>query len=277
MLTLILENNKIANIIYLYMTDKFSSLLFNIKLDSNNITIKFKKSNSSFENIAINLTDLIIHFYEKNILKKILKRNYFYFSNEEQKEILEICSSIINDDDSRHKRDLIYLSILDYIKENNLIDLDGFVQFRLKDYLEVLDYLVDLAVNNFIISREYMKFINLLKDYISSSPAKIDVVHLVYLNNESILLDKSRNLIPIDEDILDAKYLSDITFSSNDYSLNTLLNLLPNKLFVHVLDSEDEFISTIKEIFGERVSICNDCEICNFYKNTSNFVHSAKK
>ena len=277
MLTLILENNKIANIIYLYMTDKFSSSLFNIKLDSNNITIKFKKSNSSFENIAINLTDFIIHFYEKNILKKILKRNYFYFSNEEQKEILEICSSIINDDDSRHKRDLIYLSILDYIKENNLIDLDGFVQFRLKDYLEVLDYLVDLAVNNFIISREYMKFINLLKDYISSSPAKIDVVHLVYLNNESILLDKSRNLIPIDEDILDAKYLSDITFSSNDYSLNTLLNLLPNKLFVHVLDSEDEFISTIKEIFGERVPICNDCEICNFYKNTSNLVHSAKK
>ena len=37
------------------------------------------------------------------------------------------------------------------------MNLTGFVQFRLKDYLEILDYLVDLSVNNFIINREYLK------------------------------------------------------------------------------------------------------------------------
>ena len=53
--------------------------------------------------------------------------------------------------------------------------LSGFINFRLKDYIEVLEYLVDLSVNNFIINREYDKFISLLRDYINSEPSKIDV------------------------------------------------------------------------------------------------------
>ncbi len=33
------------------------------------------------------------------------------------------------------------------------------------------------------------------------------------------------------DSILNAKYLSDITFSSNDFALNSLLSLLPEKLY----------------------------------------------
>ena len=72
----------------------------------------------------------------------------------------------------------------------------------------------------------------------------------------------------------DAKYLSDISFSSNDYSLNTLLNILPQKLYIHVLDKTDEFIDTIQKIFKSRAVLCFNCDICNLYKNTSQLVHS---
>ena len=146
--------------------------------------------------------------------------------------------------------------------------LEGFIIFRLKDYLEVLDYLVDLSVNSFIINREYNKFIVLLKDYINNEPSKIDILHLVYLNQEAILLDKNKTIIPVNDNILDAKYLSDITFSNNDYILNTILNLVPNKLYVHILNEEDEFLTTLKKIFQKRIKICYNCEICNFYRDT---------
>ena len=65
-----------------------------------------------------------------------------------------------------------------------------------------------------------------------------------------------------------AKYLSDISFSSNDYMLNSLLTLLPRKIYIHLIDNcIDEFINTLNLIFEKRISICTNCNICNFYKN----------
>lgn len=274
MFTLVLENSKITNLMHSYILENFNLTDINIKKYPDKLVFDLINNDKLYESFSLSFTNLIIHFYEAKIIQKILRKNYFYFSQEEQLQILDICNSILNDEESNHKKDLIFLSVFDYIKNNSYMDLIGFIQFRLKDYLEILDYLVDLAVNNFIINREYLKFIELLQEYISTSTSKIDVVHLIYLNKESILLDEEKNLIPVDEQILDAKYLSDISFSTNDYSLNTLLNLLPKKLYIHVLDIEDEFINTLQKIFKNRIVFCYNCEICNFYKSTSNFVHS---
>ncbi len=274
MFTLTLENSKTADSIYSYIKENFNLNNISIKKHSEELKFKFSNNQDLYATFSHSFTELIIHFYEEKLLKNILRRNYFYFSNAEQLEILDICHSMLNDEESHHKNDLIFLSIFDYIQNNSSMNLDGFVQFRLKDYLEILDYLVDLAVNNFIINREYLRFIDLLQDYISSSKSKIDIAHLIYLGAESVLLDDSNNLIPIDEHIFDAKYLSDISFSTNDYVLNTLLNLLPQKLYIHILEQEDEFISTLKKIFKNRIIICYDCEMCNFYKTTTNFINS---
>ena len=94
-----------------------------------------------------------------------------------------------------------------------------------------------------------------------------ETVHLIYSSSESILLDTNQNLIIGTDDIFKAKYLSDISFSSNDYALNTLLNLLPKKIYIHLADNQiDEFINTIKLIFENRVHLCTRCNICESYK-----------
>ena len=276
MFTLKLENSKIANSMYSYILEHFDLTDIEVKQYSEKLVFKFDNNDKLYKSFSLSFTNLIIHFFEKKTIQKILRKNYFYFSDEEQFQILSICDSILNDEEANHKNDLIFLAVFDYIKNNSFMNLVGFLQFRLKDYLEILDYLVDLAVNNFIINREYTKFIELLQEYITSSSPKIDIIHLIYLNQESILLDESKNLIPIDDQIMDAKYLSDISFSTNDYSLNTLLNLLPEKLYIHILDEEDEFINTLEKIFKSRIVFCYDCEICNFYKTTTSLVHSDK-
>lgn len=277
MFTLALENTKMADSVYSYILENFNLNNISVKKHSEELEFNFNNNNNNqnlYTSFSLSFTDLIIHFYEENILRNILEKNYFYFSHDEQLEILDICYIMLHDEDSHHKKDLIFLSVFDYIQNNSFMNLKGFIQFRLKDYIEILDYLVDLAVNNFIINREYLRFIDLLQDYICSSDSKIDIAHLIYLGTESVLLDDSNNLIPIDEHIFDAKYLSDISFSTNDFVLNTLLNLLPKKLYIHILDKEDEFIYTLEKIFKNRIVICFDCEMCNFYKTTTNFVHS---
>ena len=89
---------------------------------------------------------------------------------------------------------------------------------------------------------------------------------MVYVNGESILLDKDKNLIKLNNNINTVQYLWDISFSSNDIALNTLLSILPSKIEVHIIDKEDEFINTLKLIFEDRIRICNDCNICRTYR-----------
>lgn len=238
-----------------------------------NIIIHYSGNNlSQFYNYLCDvLLDTIINFYEIYKLKELININYFYFSDFEKQSILNNCNELLNSDSSKREdcNQLIYVELLKYVIENKSIYLDGFVNFRLYKYISLLDEIVDLSVNNFIIEREYNEFINLLKIYINSKESNFDLIHLIYMNNESILIDDNKNIISVDENILNAAYLSDISFSSNDFTLNTLLSILPQKIIIHIIDCEDEFINTLKLIFGNRISICSDCSICSIYKTLS--------
>ena len=154
------------------------------------------------------------------------------------------------------RQTIIYDAFYNYLLENNKIILDGFINFRLKKYLDFLNCIIDDAVNYFIVEREYWEFISLLKVYINSEAPSMEKVHLIYNNSESVLLDENNNAININKDVFNTKYLSDITFSSNDYTLNTLLNIVPKKIYIHLSDGiYDEFINTLQLVFEDRVVI----------------------
>lgn len=216
------------------------------------------------------LSFLITDEFEDILMKRILDKNYFYFDALERNKILKDCYAILSDEYYAwfdKKFDALYNSVYSFISNHKTLILDGFINFRLQTYISILDDIISEAVNNYIIEKEYMEFISLLKLYINSQKNNSNIIHLIYKTSESILLDENKNLILNSEEIFNAKYLSDISFSSNDYTLNTLLNLLPKKIYIHLIDNQiDEFINTLQLIFENRVSICLNCEICNLYR-----------
>lgn len=236
-----------------------------------NITIHYRgNNNNKFYNFLTELIgEVVIEFYEKKILKQLINYNYFYFDEYEKNKILENCMQLIEPEMYNTKL-LDNKNIKEYVKENKAMILDGFVYFRLRAYLEYLDEVVDSGVNQFVIEKEYREFISLLRVYVESKVPEYNLLHLIYINGESILLDEKRNIVSVSENIYNAKYLSDISFSSNDFALNTLLCLLPRRIEIHLIDDEDEFINTLKLIFEGRVTICKDCDICKTYKILNN-------
>lgn len=217
------------------------------------------------------LACLVIDELEESFIKKLILKNYFYFDFNERKHIVEMCFDIFTDDFNLYfdkKYNCLINDFESYLKNNKSIILDGFLNFRIKDYMSILEEVVDEAVNNFVIEKEYLEFISLLKMYVNSQKSTCDIVHLIYTNESSILLDKDKNIINVSDDVFKAKYLSDISFSSNDYALNSLLTLIPKKIYIHLIDNcIDEFIHTLSLIFESRVEICTDCDICKIYKN----------
>ncbi len=216
------------------------------------------------------LSFIIIDEFEDIFMKRIIDKNYFYFDAIEKNKILKNCYNILSDEYYTwfdKKFNTVYDSIYSFISDNKVLVLDGFLNFRLQTYTSILDDIVSESVNTYIIEKEYMEFISLLKLYINSQKNNHNIVHLIYNISESILLDENKNLILNSDEIFNAKYLSDISFSSNDYTLNSLLNLLPQKIYIHLIDNQtDEFINTLQLIFENRVSICLNCEICNLYR-----------
>lgn len=236
-----------------------------------NITIHYRgNNNNKFYNFLTELIgEVVIEFYEEKILKQLINYNYFYFDEYEKNKILENCMQLIEPEMYNTKL-LDNKNIKEYVKENKAMILDGFVYFRLRAYLEYLDEVVDSGVNQFVIEKEYREFISLLRVYVESKVPEYNLLHLIYINGESILLDEKRNIVSVSENIYNAKYLSDISFSSNDFALNTLLCLLPRRIEIHLIDDEDEFINTLMLIFEGRVTICKDCDICKTYKILNN-------
>ena len=266
------NNNIIVN--YLLESIKSSNLenvyLSNLKFKFyKNIIIHYKgnKIHLFYKVLSEIITNTILFFYEQNIIKKMLNTNYFYFSAIEKHSIFKICIETLNSNSetSLERKDSLYLSVYNYISSNKCMLLDGFVTFRIKEYIKTLDSIIDLSVNKFVVDKEYHEFIDLLKLYVNSKSSSNEEVHLIYKNKESILLDKDKNLINLEDNIFEIKYLSDITFSSNDFALSSLLSLLPKKIIIHIIDTEDEFINTLKLIFDKRIYICTDCKICKMY------------
>ncbi len=268
------NNNKIIeyllkNISELNIEDVYySSNKFKIY---NNIIIHYlgKDSTLFYNKLSNIITNCIINFYEEKIINHILNYNYFYFDFYEKCQITKECVQLLDikeTSDFTYRKECILNNVFEYIMEHNSMILSGFVNFRLQNYIKCIDSAVDIAVNKFILEKEYKEFIELLKLYIKSKEPNISSIHLIYMNEDSILLDENKNILAISQDVFNAKYLSDISFSSNDYILNTLLDLIPKEINIHLIQEDDEFIKTLKLIFENRIHICNDCDICKTYR-----------
>ena len=239
-----------------------------------NIIIHYKDiNNTTFINSISNiLTKSTILFYEDNLITDSIYLNYFYFNKLEIKSIIENTQKLLKEYDVINtKYDLINNSIFKHLLNHHSLYFKSFIDFRLKEYKDLIDKKIDLAVNQFLIDKEYIEFVNILRLYINSesSSSNLEHLHLIYKNKDSIIIDDNKNIVSCNDNITKAKYISDITFSSNDLALNTLLNLLPNKITIHLVNGfQDEFIETLKLIFQNKITICEDCDICNMYRYT---------
>lgn len=281
MVTLCIQTNNtnFINFIEKEFVKSSESKYFKYSIDSKNsiksIDVYYnlnKNYESFYDLLAKILSSLVVKYFQFNIIKNIIDIDYFYFSEYEKKIIIDeyklINQNIDKNDKKNLKIDLIFNYIKEFIKNNNVINLEGFVNFRLYNYRSYLESQIEKAVNQYVIDKEYLKFVDLLRDYVDSKIPENNVVNLIYINSNGILLSENEEVINLKKFEKSNVYMSDISFSNNDFVLNTLIELLPARINLHLLSLEDQFIKTIKLIFGSRVHCCiKNCKICEDFKN----------
>jgi putative sporulation protein YtxC len=230
-----------------------------------NLTTIFK------EYIANALSDVIINDLEEELLMKILKSNYRDFSDQQREEILEIAMDRLNFLISKEENDIIskiqrknriLLEILNYLEETNEITLEGFIRFRLKDYLTELEVAIDRAVEDFVVEKEYEEFINLLKYFIDNQEAKNRLIHVVKINNGHFkLLDQNEKVVEntyLDEHILN---MVDCELDYEDLLISALITAAPEEIILHFKEPIS-LLKTLHNVFTDKISICLGCKHC---------------
>ena len=116
--------------------DEKEYLLNKLKTDNLNIEIK----NDDELNFLLEvLAKYIIEEKEIKIIDKILSREYFYFTKSEKKMIEDKCIQILKSENIKEnsKKELLKLLLLEYINENQELNIKGFITFRIKSYRKI--------------------------------------------------------------------------------------------------------------------------------------------
>lgn len=219
------------------------------------------------------LADYIISKYEEKLLSRVINTNYCYFNALEKKSIIVRTRKLLEDEGLQYKcnifqikrKNLISKKLNEYLRNNNELIIEGFVNFRLNEYFRYLEDAVDRSVDEYMVEKEYKEFILLLRYFVDVQEPKYDVVNIFpIINNRYILFDNKNNEITSEctKEFLDELNQGDI--NDDDLLVSTLITIAPKKIVVHSVNrfNNKGLLETIKNVFCGKYDICNNCTDC---------------
>lgn len=223
------------------------------------------------------LSEYILKYYEEKLLTRIINMNYCYFSAPEKKQILRFALSHLKTNDAvdkyeispENRKEIILKKIVEYLNTTHEIILDGFVNFRIKEYIQELEDVVDRSVDNFLMQKEYQEFIKLLRYFVDIQEPKMEAVHVVSLDNRYLILDNKYNEITnecLKEFLNEIPEDGDINY--DDLLVSSLITMAPLRIYIHSHHriKNMELLETIKNVFVNKVILCTGCQICRLGK-----------
>jgi len=223
--------------------------------------------------IAYALADLILSHWEQLILKQILRENYYFFGSEEQKAIYCLALEYINKGKSLDTENLcrvrrkskILKKLLEFLGYHNQIIIEGFIRFRLKEYIKGLQEAVDKAVDDYLLEKEYAEFIQLLQYFIEIQKSRINLIHIVvYSGGIFKLYNEQKEIIKSDslEEIFSNPVQCEINYE--DILFSILISLAPRQIIFHTGGGNNVrvLLNTLKKVFCGRVQECMGCDLC---------------
>lgn len=234
--------------------------------------------NVNMANVIYNI--IINEFYNKS-MQEFLTSTYFFLRYDEIKEVKELslyalkCDGPLIDEDSiyfMNRKNKVIEKITDYLRENDEINIRGFITFRMKDIKEEFEDVIDRVVEKYMVEKEYNEFIKLLKYFVDIQDSKIDEVDIIMQPDGNYLIQDSDG-----NDIMN-RFLSDLsdtkfsgTINIDDMLISGLITNAPAKVVIHSPENctNKEMLDTIKNVFLDKVVFCSSCKICMEMKNTT--------
>ncbi|MCR8644851.1 putative sporulation protein YtxC [Paenibacillus sp. N1-5-1-14] len=214
---------------------------------------------------------------EPRLLKDMIHKEFHYQEMKDIDAIEKYCEQFLNGEhtdttavstEARNRRkSKISKSLYEYMEQHVSLNLDGYMRFRLGEYMEELREIVEYAIDEYTMEQQYQEFISLLKYFVYIQEAKVPIAHLIHKGGHEfeILNELMQPINPADfESTLTMEHLEkDMNFE--DMIVSTLITVSPASIFIHTREPDLSIIKTIRQIFEDRTEVCPSCRICHHY------------
>lgn len=239
----------------------------------NYITFRFRDI-SEIDFFCEDLAEYILNKYIKFFIKYIINKNYGYFNHKDKYAVFEFAQKAFLNARSKKReihRESIQKKLYKYFIEENadIIILEGFICFRILNCFRELEKLIDSTVEEYLTSKEYESFMDLLKQFVDAQKPMLQSIHIKTEGSGQYLLYDENFETITKSYILDLEYENSETYkevyiNEDDFLLSALISLAPKKIIFHNIHNikNNQLYNTIQKIFPKRISICNGCSLC---------------
>ena len=211
------------------------------------------------------LSEWIINNFEQKIMFEILRQNFISLTSGDIMVIVKEATGQIDEETHNVYNQIISRQLSEYLSQSNILNIEGFVRFRLKEYREQLETLLYDTIDNYLAEKEYEAFIDMLCAYVDIQYPVLDLIHIKENDDGSFsFYDFSQNNISVVcENELRCE-MPEAFLSNEDKLISILLILIPKRIIWHkcINVKHSNLLNTIKKIFKDRLSVCDGCNLC---------------
>ncbi len=227
--------------------------------------------------LAQGTSEFIIQELENSEIYHIIKNGYHFFDTFEKVELMQDVKKALDRNDVSgelfliRRKKLIANAIMRYLQGKQILNVDGFVRFRAKEYLMELEDFIDQTADEFITMQEYESFLDLLRYFVSIQDQAVAHIHVVTRpSGEYLLLDgDGYEIISREVD----EFIEDMDIGEREYDdilLSSLIVLAPGAITLHNPSfAPPQLRTTLEQIFTGRVKLCQECALCQMGRDTN--------
>ena len=224
---------------------------------------------------------IVIENYRKKEMFVFLTDNYFFLKQNEILEIENEIMKVLKCEDLNDKEGSVYClnrinsiinKIQECISENQEINVDGFLTFRMRKLRKEIEEVIEKVIEMYMVEKEYNEFVKLLKYFVNIQECKIEEVNII-INEDNKYKVEDKEGRDLYKDFL--KELTgdekDLEVNIEDILISGLITSSPENIVIHGKENcnNKEFLETIENVFGNKVRYCDKIDECIEIKNMS--------
>ncbi|GKU80286.1 putative sporulation protein YtxC [Paenibacillus sp. L3-i20] len=229
-----------------------------------------------YKSAAEAIAEYVISELESQMLASIIRKKYRKNPSMEAAVIERYCYELLNgkewdglgnrfhEGDRKRRKGKVSEELEKYLAEQTELNIEGFITFRLLSYRTELIEIVEYALDEYVLDKQYQEFISLLKYFVQLQETKVPFVHLLHkgghdftIYNESFQIIEPKP--PADRIVAE---MLETEMNIEDMVISSLISLSPKQITVHTRHPELSVIRTIETIFDGRVKVCVQCSAC---------------
>ena len=218
--------------------------------------------------LANALAETILLHWEKDHVVKMLKKRH-YLKQENWELLVNKALDYLNKGIGQargyqvNRKTILVTQILSCLDHSAVFDIEGFLRFRAHDYKREVNKAVEFAIDEYVIEKEYLEFIQLLKNFVDNQKPRLEYLHVGMTPQGKFHLYNKEG-VKVTHQFLEDYQLDNVhELGYEDLLVSALISVAPREITLHIrYEGYKDTLQTIRNVFGDRVHDCQGCSLC---------------